>query len=133
MIKKLLYFIFILFLTSSCVTNYYFVNLEEDTPIYEKANDDGEAIVVVPKGYSVHVASSTNKYRKIKWKNYKGWVVNPNYTIETTSSYNNNPKSSTYRTPSTTSSSGGPVQVKGYYRKNGTYVRPHTRSAPRRK
>lgn len=22
----------------------------------------------------------------------------------------------------------GPVQVKGYYRKNGTYVRPHTRS-----
>jgi hypothetical protein len=29
-------------------------------------------------------------------------------------------------------SAGGPVQVKGYYRKNGTYVQPHTRSAPRR-
>jgi hypothetical protein len=28
------------------------------------------------------------------------------------------------------SSSGGTVQVKGYYRKNGTYVQPHTRSAP---
>ena len=28
--------------------------------------------------------------------------------------------------------SGGAVQVKGYYRKNGTYVQPHTRSAPRR-
>jgi hypothetical protein len=27
----------------------------------------------------------------------------------------------------------GPVQVRGYYRKDGTYVRPHTRSAPRRK
>lgn len=27
-------------------------------------------------------------------------------------------------------SSGGPVHVKGYYRKDGTYVRPHTRSAP---
>lgn len=25
----------------------------------------------------------------------------------------------------------GPVKVKGYYRKNGTYVRPHTRSYPR--
>lgn len=25
----------------------------------------------------------------------------------------------------------GPVQVKGYYRKNGTYVRPHTRSRRR--
>lgn len=24
----------------------------------------------------------------------------------------------------------GPVSVKGYYRKDGTYVRPHTRSAP---
>lgn len=27
---------------------------------------------------------------------------------------------------------GGPVHVKGYYRKDGTYVRPHTRSRPRR-
>lgn len=36
---------------------------------------------------------------------------------------------------STSSSSGssGRVQVKGYYRKDGTYVRPHTRSAPRRR
>jgi hypothetical protein len=25
---------------------------------------------------------------------------------------------------------GGGVDVKGYYRKDGTYVRPHTRSAP---
>lgn len=29
--------------------------------------------------------------------------------------------------------SGGSVQVKGYYRKDGTYVRPHTRSAPGRR
>jgi hypothetical protein len=28
--------------------------------------------------------------------------------------------------------SGGTVQVKGYYRKNGTYVRPYTRRAPSR-
>lgn len=26
----------------------------------------------------------------------------------------------------------GPVKVKGYYRKNGTYVRPHTRSYPKK-
>lgn len=31
------------------------------------------------------------------------------------------------------SSSGGTVHVKGYYRKDGTYVRPHTRRAPRRR
>lgn len=29
--------------------------------------------------------------------------------------------------------SSGRVQVRGYYRKDGTYVRPHTRSAPRRR
>jgi hypothetical protein len=34
---------------------------------------------------------------------------------------------------SKSSSSGGAVSVKGYYRKDGTYVRPHTRSAPKRK
>lgn len=28
--------------------------------------------------------------------------------------------------------SGGTVHVKGYYHKNGTYVKPHTRSAPSR-
>lgn len=28
-------------------------------------------------------------------------------------------------------STGGPIQVKGYYRKDGTYVRPHTRQRSR--
>lgn len=36
-------------------------------------------------------------------------------------------------TPSYSGSTGGTVHVRGYYRKNGTYVRPHTRSAPRRR
>ncbi len=30
-----------------------------------------------------------------------------------------------------TGSSGGPVYVRGYTRRDGTYVRPHTRSRPR--
>ena len=47
-----------------------------------------------------------------------------------TYSSSNNSSSSSYR-PST--NSGGSVEVKGYYRKDGTYVRPHTRSAPRRR
>ncbi len=41
------------------------------------------------------------------------------------------PSSSGSTTRSTTSS-GGTVHVKGYTRKDGTYVSPHTRSAPRR-
>jgi endonuclease YncB( thermonuclease family) len=36
-------------------------------------------------------------------------------------------------TSASPSSSSGRVQVRGYYRKDGTYVRPHTRSAPRRR
>lgn len=39
----------------------------------------------------------------------------------------------TTTTPSAPSSTGGTVNVRGYYRKDGTYVRPHTRSAPRKK
>lgn len=31
-----------------------------------------------------------------------------------------------------TGSAGGPVHVRGYYRRDGTYVRSHTRSRPRR-
>ena len=36
------------------------------------------------------------------------------------------------RSQSLGTASGGTVHVRGYYRKDGTYVRPHTRSAPRR-
>lgn len=43
----------------------------------------------------------------------------------------NKTKSTSYSPGS--SSSGGTVSVRGYYRKDGTYVRPHTRSAPRRR
>lgn len=35
-----------------------------------------------------------------------------------------------YYSPSSPGSGGGPVNVKGYRRSNGTYVQPHTRSAP---
>lgn len=40
---------------------------------------------------------------------------------------------STYETIDGPTSTGGPVYVRGYYRRDGTYVRPHTRSRPRRR
>lgn len=40
----------------------------------------------------------------------------------------NNNKNSTLSDAPCVGSYCGPVQVKGYYRKDGTYVRPHTRS-----
>jgi len=124
------------FLITSCSTNYYFVNIEEDTPIYQNTRNDSQSITFIPKGYSAFVTSGSKKYRKVKWKNYKGWAINPVYSLPTTS----NAANSTYQTHSnyttrnsSTRSSGGTVHVKGYTRKDGTYVRPHTRSAPKRR
>lgn len=43
------------------------------------------------------------------------------------------PPSSAGEATASPSATGGPVNVRGYYRKDGTYVRPHTRNAPRRR
>lgn len=133
--KKIITLFLVLFLTSSCVTNYYYVNLEEDTPIYENRSDGTSSHYFIPKGEKVYIASSKKKYKRIKWKEHEGWAVNPIYTSSITSNYT---ESKTYESSQNSynrkpSSGGGQVQVKGYYRKNGTYVKPHTRSSPKRR
>ncbi|MDI5888528.1 hypothetical protein [Flavobacterium yafengii] len=132
--KKLL-LILVCALFTSCVTNYYFVNIEEDTPIYKNINGRSESIIVIPKGNNAFIAFGTKKHRKIKWKTYNGWAINPIYSNPTNSNYSRKSKSSSKNcnSSSSRSSSGGTVHVKGYTRKDGTYVRPHTRSAPKRK
>ncbi len=64
------------------------------------------------------------------------------YTAPTTSYTYTEPPSYTYTPPPSydngstgrySSYSGGDVHVRGYYRKDGTYVAPHTRSAPHRR
>jgi hypothetical protein len=55
-------------------------------------------------------------------------AFNSRTTTTTTRSSTSTTAKSSY-----TPGSGAPVQVKGYYRKDGTYVRPHTRSAPKRR
>ena len=55
------------------------------------------------------------------------WLDGSTTSTEPTSTYTPRyPSSDTSDRPKT-------VQVDGYYRKDGTYVRPHTRSAPRRR
>lgn len=134
--KSLLFLVYVLI--TSCSTNYYFVNIEEDTPIYQNTRNDSQSIVFIPKGYSAFITSGSKNYRKVKWKNYKGWAINPVYSLPTKSNYSGT-SNSTYKTPSnyttrnSSTNSSGTVHVKGYTRKDGTYVRPHTRSAPKRK
>lgn len=129
--QKVLSIFLILFLTSSCVTNYYFVNIEQDTPIYNSNNNGSVSKITIPKGCSAYVSLSKGKVKKIKWKDYKGWTRNPVYSLVTNSNATK-PQSFT-SSYSSKPSSDKTVKVKGYYRKNGTYVRPHSRSAPKRK
>ncbi|AQX10870.1 hypothetical protein [Elizabethkingia meningoseptica] len=131
--KSLLYLV--LFLSVISCTNYYTVQLQEDTPLY--SNSEGEtSLIIIPRDTEVFLSSKANKknYRKLKWGNYYGFAFNPSYT-----SYNSYIPSKTYKKPTSSydytpnTSSSGTVHVKGYTRKDGTYVSPHTRSAPRRR
>ncbi|MCP1299517.1 hypothetical protein NK356_10085 [Chryseobacterium sp. S0630] len=119
----------------SCSTNYYTVLLSEDAKIYN-STDSINIITTIPKNTEVFLSSKSKKsYKKIKWGNYSGWAYNPIYTAYSNyvSSTTPSSKTSSYNYKSGNTSSGGSVSVKGYYRKNGTYVRPHTRSAPSRR
>lgn len=132
--KKITLFLIILLSMVSC-TNYYTVLLTEDTNLYATSNNEN-IVTTIPKDTQVYISNKENKknYKKIKWGNYSGLAYNPSYTSYNTytpaKSYNTSTSSYNY-TPS--KSSGGTVHVKGYTRKDGTYVSPHTRSAPRRR
>ncbi|MCS3868608.1 hypothetical protein J3D55_001524 [Chryseobacterium ginsenosidimutans] len=133
-IKKLIYLLIICIIIVSCSSNGYTVLLTEDAKIYA-SSDSSNLVTTIPKNTQVFVSSESNKknYKKIKWGNYSGWAYNPvyktdsNYTPVRTYS-----GTSSYRS-SRSSSSGGTVHVKGYTRKNGTYVSSHTRSKSSRR
>jgi hypothetical protein len=126
--------ILLLLILNSCATNYYFVNIDEDATIFTSKNGK-ESITVIPKGSGAYINRSDKKQRKVKWRNFKGWVLNPTYSNTSISNNSNNKDSSntSYTKSSTKTSSGGTVNVKGYTRKNGTYVAPHTRSTAKRR
>ena len=112
--------------------NYYNVTVNADTVLYSSGNDASSVVYRVPSGSSVYIKEKkSKKYRKIKYGNYAGWAYYPNYTASSQySSRYSSSSSSSSRSSSNYSSPGKTVNVKGYYRKNGTYVRPHTRSSP---
>lgn len=133
--KKITFFLIILLLMVSC-TNYYTVLLTEDTNVYATSSNEN-IITTIPKDTQVYISNKANKknYKKIKWGNYYGLAYNPSYTSYSayTSARNYNTSTPSYNNYTPSKSSGGTVHVKGYTRKDGTYVSPHTRSAPRRR
>lgn len=66
---------------------------------------------------------------KPKSLNNNSEYTTPTYTTPTYTT----PTYTSYKYEPTYNSSPKTVHVRGYYRKDGTYVRPHYRSAPRRR
>ena len=136
-ILNLFFLLMICAIATSCSTNYYTVLLSEDANLYSSA-DSASTIMTIPKNTQVFLSSGPERknYRKIKWGNYSGWAYNPVYTAyEGYTSVNSTSSGSSgyhYGT-SSSGSAGKTVSVKGYTRKDGTYVHPHTRSAPSRR
>lgn len=128
---------------SSCDSYYYITNVE-DIYLYNSPNNDGfeKDLVLISAGTYYYSTIKNKRFRKAKFGNTKGYVYNPYF--KNPSYKSNNPisqsSSSTIRNTSQNYSSSRKssyrpktVNVKGYYRKNGTYVKPHTRSAPRKR
>lgn len=103
----------------------------------------GNTYDIIQPGTVVYLNSEKNKddliiyYKNKKWrapKTYTSSFVTKNeyYKLKNnTNSYSTSNYNSYTPTPST--SNGGSVSIKGYYRKDGTYVKPHTRRAPSRR
>ncbi|MVZ60919.1 hypothetical protein [Sphingobacterium humi] len=145
--RKYFLFLWVILLISSCrvhtTENYYTVTITEDANIYFKNDLNSNSIDLVKSGEPIYMIldKSSKGFRKVNYKGKVGYVYRPSFKAYNKSDYRNSSGSvilqdslknepiRTYTAPA----SGGTVHVKGYYRKNGTYVRPHTRSAPRRR
>ena len=140
------------FILSSCTTNYYLVSSSEETPVYSQDNVNTDTAIIPANKRFIYWGNGKRpktKYGQVhghssyltSWsklaKLNKKQVMELTFK-EDTGYYYNQVSNSIYgsgtsgKNSSTSTSSGGTVHVKGYTRKDGTYVRPHTRSAPRR-
>jgi hypothetical protein len=142
---KWLQILFIILFFPSCDTYYYITNVE-DIYLYNSPskNDDNKDVILIPAGTYYYSTHKNKRFRKIKFKNVKGYAFNPYFdnpyyvpSIKSDSKITSSQTSTSTQTNSSsynsTSSRPKTVNVKGYYRKDGTYVKPHTRSAPRKK
>jgi len=158
--KRILFLLFSVVALSGCTKNYYLVTAPMPTDIYS-GSDLQQSIATVPENNSyIILGNSAKPYtyfgavygyarkpskaaRKTKLSKsaYLNLVflaghgyVSREYAAELGASSNSrgNATGSSSGSAARATSSGGTVHVKGYTRKDGTYVRPHTRSAPRR-
>lgn len=126
---KNIFFLFTSLIFISCSTS-YICESNSDTPIYLKKSEKSDTVFMIPMNSQVIVIGKSNKFKKIKFNNYEGWTNSNSLKYISKNSITSRKKTSTYKNndfhPSTKT-----VNVKGYYRKNGEYVKPHTRSTPK--
>jgi hypothetical protein len=119
----------------SCSSIYYVGETSEPIKVYSIVDTTTTVNYTIPVGSRVLTQKKSKKYYYIIYESHRGYVYNPNY--KNYHKYNSSIDGILYGYSSTkpkstnsyNSSSGGSVNVKGYYRKNGTYVRPYTRSS----
>jgi len=147
--KKILLLTLFTLIFSSCITNNYFLS-EIDNGGIDIYSERGLVNIYkrIPEGKRILIIGNT---RRIKYGKHIGYIKNTSFrdqikltkdqlknwifddelgTYLTKEDY----KAAHFKSSSDSSSdkvySDRTVHVKGYYRKNGTYVRSHTRSAP---
>ena len=146
--KKLLILLFSILIFGSCTTNYFLCETAGPVKLYTSP-DTHSTYIEIPVGKSLISTGKYKKYRKAKYGNKRGYVYKTRFLsekkIRSLSDWEFDSETSTYKYSRfnytlnnskykyKSKSTGGTVQVKGYYRKDGTYVRPHTRRAPFRK
>lgn len=126
---KNIYLLLICIVFHSCSSSYT-CESNYETPIYSEKSEKSSIVFMIPKNTKVIVIGKSRKFKKIKIDQYEGWTnsTNLNFISKSNKAQKN---STTSYNKYCSSSSGGTVNVKGYYRKNGTYVSPHTRSSPK--
>ncbi len=149
--KRFIVFFFALISLNSCIT-YNFYSTTAPTEVYGDAKV-ANTIAVLPAQETIVIKGKPVRYQPIEHNGIKGYLYSSKlryvskankyaytYAKAKRKTYTNTaavaaPASSqsNYSAPARSTSTGGQVQVKGYYRKDGTYVRPHTRSAPKKK
>lgn len=157
--KRFSILILLAVLFSGCSSQYFLVISDEPTEVYTSSINENSTILIPANHGFVYSGNSVRK--KVKYGNSGGFSItgyrwrklakfskrrfseltfnelygytHPSVPIEryAKSNYIYSPSGST--STKTSKSTGGTVSVKGYTRKDGTYVKPHTRSAPKRR
>lgn len=123
---------------TSCTNIYYVGQTTEPLKVYYEPDTTSLVTYTIPIGSKVLTKKKSKKFHYIIFNTYKGYAFKPTYIgyRKFNSSVDGELygySSSKTKSSSSTYGGGGTVNVKGYYRKNGTYVSPHTRSAPTRR